>query len=266
MYVFQILQQGDEGVEVKHLQRTLPAWCWGSPVTASSIDGKFGSKTRAAVTTFQEARGLPGDGIAGPETCRQLGIWAEVIPGIDVSDHQGNIDWPAVTGVKFVYCKATEGKTFQAASFGANYAGARARGFLTGAYHFARGGNTPHEEVENFLSVVTGPCDLPAALDVEGEFALSGKAGVAWILAWLEEIERRTGDRPVLYTSSRVVKLKNLTAESGLEKYKVWFPKYGDQPETVVPWDNWWIWQYSSSGTVPGVPTRVDQNWMCISK
>jgi lysozyme len=58
--------------------------------------------------------------------------------GIDVSNHQGTIDWPAVAGddVTAVYIKATEGQTFVDNRFAANWAGAASAGLQRGAYQF----------------------------------------------------------------------------------------------------------------------------------
>jgi len=261
MRIFETLKHGSEGVEVALLQRTLPIWCWDKPPTQTDIDGKFGTKTQSAVSAFQAFQGIPQNGIAGAETCQRLGVWAVVVPGFDVSDHQGDINWKAISGYNFVFIKATEGKTFQAETFDQNYAGARSIALRVGAYHFARGGNTPTEEADNFLNTLSGrPLDLPVALDVEGQFALRGQEGTDWLFAWLDRIERSLGVRPFLYTSTRIVKKFDFGADLG--KYRVWFPKYGDQPDNVAPWENWDIWQYTSNGVIPGINARVDLNWM----
>ena len=187
-----------------------------------------------------------------------------MILGVDVSVYQGAINWPAVSGINFAYLKATEGTTFKDSTYLANYQGARARGLLVGAYHFARGSATPHEELDHCLSVVTGPLDLPLALDVEGQFALTGEAGLAWVLSWLEEAERRTSRRPIIYTSSRIVREK-LGSGKGLEQYPVWYPRWDGQPKNVLPWQDWSIWQYSSTGVVPGIPNPVDLDRLAVS-
>src|SRR5690349_7236247 len=65
--------------------------------------------------------------------------------GVDVSAHQGTIDWPTVAadGVSAAYLKATEGATFRDPAFAHNWQQARAAGLQVGAYHFftlCRGG------------------------------------------------------------------------------------------------------------------------------
>src|SRR3546814_10025509 len=58
--------------------------------------------------------------------------------GIDVSHHQGAIDWERVAadGVEFAYLKATEGGGFSDPRFVSNARGAKAAGIKVGAYHY----------------------------------------------------------------------------------------------------------------------------------
>ena len=58
--------------------------------------------------------------------------------GIDVSHHQGPIDWTAlpVQGVDFAYIKATEGGDHRDTRFAENWRASRAAGVRRGAYHF----------------------------------------------------------------------------------------------------------------------------------
>ena len=62
------------------------------------------------------------------------------VPGIDVSHHQGVIDWSQVagSGQRFAIAKATEGRTFVDPNYAFNKTGAEMSGLVFGAYHFAR--------------------------------------------------------------------------------------------------------------------------------
>ena len=79
-------------------------------------------------------------------------LWYPVT-GVDVSHHQGRIDWPKVagSGVRFAYVKATEGGDFIDESFGQNWEQAKAVG---GAYHFYRQCKGGREQAENFLQIL----------------------------------------------------------------------------------------------------------------
>ncbi len=64
------LKVGSSGAQVKTLQTKLKRWGYYT----GSVDGVFGSKTKAAVQYFQRANGLTPDGIVGSATAKKLGI------------------------------------------------------------------------------------------------------------------------------------------------------------------------------------------------
>ena len=63
-----MLRTGSRGDAVRKLQEMLNA----KGYTCGSVDGIFGSKTKAAVLAFQKANGLAADGIVGPLTWGKL--------------------------------------------------------------------------------------------------------------------------------------------------------------------------------------------------
>ena len=65
-----ILRQGSKGGEVKEVQRRLKMWGYYN----GSLDGVFGSGTRAAVISFQKKNGLTADGVVGKATYKALGM------------------------------------------------------------------------------------------------------------------------------------------------------------------------------------------------
>ncbi len=110
---------------------------------------------------------LTGAGAAG-----YLGGWwipnqpdLHVFPvrGIDVSHHQGTIDWKAVPREKcqFVYIKATEGGDFRDRNFVENWRGSADAGLRRGAYHFFSLKTPGARQAANFIETV--PLD-PEAL------------------------------------------------------------------------------------------------------
>jgi peptidoglycan hydrolase-like protein with peptidoglycan-binding domain len=66
-------RQGSTGEDVKTVQYLVTAQ--GHPTT---VDGDFGSLTKAAVQAFQSSRGLGADGIVGPQTWPQLIIQVQL--------------------------------------------------------------------------------------------------------------------------------------------------------------------------------------------
>ncbi len=100
-----------------------------------------------------------------------LTVPPRVTPGIDVSHHQGNVNWHAVAeaGVSFAFVKATDGDTFVDPQFSTNWTGIKDAGIMRGAYHFFRPARPVDSQVENFVRTIreTGDGDLPSVLDLE---------------------------------------------------------------------------------------------------
>ena len=69
--------------------------------------------------------------------------------GIDVSHHNGNINWEQVPDVEFVYIKATEGVTYVDPMYQQNIKGARAKKLRVGAYHYFRTTSSVQKQFEN---------------------------------------------------------------------------------------------------------------------
>jgi hypothetical protein len=93
------------------------------------------------------------------------------VQGIDVSHHQGAIDWVAVTRdprVRFAFIKATEGGDFGDGDFIRNWQGAQAAGLIRGAYHFFTFCRPGIDQAQNYLTTVPAASDiLPGTIDLE---------------------------------------------------------------------------------------------------
>ena len=92
------------------------------------------------------------------------------VRGVDVSAHQGVIDWPmlAAQGVEFAFIKATEGSGFTDARFSFNVLQARNAGLRVGAYHFFSFESSGDAQADNFIAVVEPFAGmLPPVVDLE---------------------------------------------------------------------------------------------------
>ena len=92
------------------------------------------------------------------------------VRGVDVSAHQGEIDWSVLAGqdVQFAYIKATEGSGFTDRMFADNWEGARRSGLRVGAYHFFSFDSGGDTQADRFIGTVPKEKDsLPPAVDVE---------------------------------------------------------------------------------------------------
>lgn len=179
-----------------------------------------------------------------------------MLTGIDVSHHDGQIDWPSV-GVSFAYIKATEGAGYTDPRYTANVAGAKSVGIPFGLYHYFRPDGNAVAQASHFLQQagdLTG--QLLPMLDIEECGKLSWEQLAASALAWLRHVRSQTGVAPGVYLNGNyAAHLGNaLRAEAPV----LWFAA-PDGPEPAAkafaPWPQWTIWQSSFKGTIAGVPS-----------
>ena len=80
----------------------------------------------------------PPDSAIRKQLPRGIKLAPGEVLGIDVSNHQEEINWKRVagSGVTYAYLKATEGVGFTDAHFALNWEGARKHGITVGAYHY----------------------------------------------------------------------------------------------------------------------------------
>ncbi|ASR46798.1 1,4-beta-N-acetylmuramidase [Paenibacillus kribbensis] len=184
--------------------------------------------------------------------------------GIDVSHYNGNIDWQqvAAAGKTFAFIKATEGTKYQDSQFLANVQGARDANILVGAYHFlnATTADGARQEAANFARAIDsagGRLDLPPVLDYENNPKNLTPAQISEVAhAFLDEMEKLTGRQPIVYTGNVFASKFDPT----FSMYKLWVARYSttQKPTAVPAWNSWWAWQYSSTGSVPGINGAVD--------
>lgn len=183
--------------------------------------------------------------------------------GIDVSHHQGVIDWEQVknSGVEFAFIRTHFGATTPDAQFTRNWAEAKKHGIIRGAYQYFRPTQDAVRQAEVFLVRYKPESgDLPPALDVEVEDGVPVSGIVAGIKNWLEVVQRVTKVRPLIYTSDGFWdKLGNPQVEADL-----WVASWTDRSTPSLPnnWKTYKFWQYKvgAAGEVPGITTRIDRN------
>jgi len=194
----------------------------------------------------------------------------ESLLGIDVSAHQGQIDWQQVAqaGVKFVLIRVGyrgdgNGQLVADEMAQANYEGAQAAGLRIGAYIFSQATNVAEalEEAEFLLEQTRGwQLDMPVVFDWEYISAEARTANVdgpmltACTLAFCREMER-AGHIPMIYFNLDLA--VNYLDMEQLARYRLWLALYSDQMTYPYQID---MWQYTHTGTVPGIAGPVDIN------
>jgi lysozyme len=181
------------------------------------------------------------------------------VRGIDVSHHQGKIDWRRVAAddVAFAMIKATEGGDYVDSAFAANLRDARAAGLAVGAYHFFTFCRPGGDQARNFLSVM--PRDLPLLPPViDIEFAgncprrPTAEQLNAELAAFLAPVEAAFGKPAILYLTDEAA-----DAYSGyIVARPLWLRSLLLEPHS----DGWVYWQYHDKGRVDGIEGDVDLN------
>ncbi len=194
--------------------------------------------------------------------------------GIDVSKHQGDIDWAKVAeaGVEFAFIRvgyrgSREGSLYIDEYKDANIQGALENGIPVGVYFYSQAITVEEaiEEAELVLSAIEGyDIALPVVFDTEYYEAENARGNAtsrvdrtAIAKAFCERI---AADKyqPMVYASTRW-SIMNIDRDE-LAGYPFWFAYYGD---TVSYRYDFQIWQYSASGKVSGVNGNCDMNlWL----
>lgn len=183
---------------------------------------------------------------------------------IDISNHQGLIDWGLVaTAKRGAFIKATEGDYFRDAWFHQNWEQAAAHELWRGAYHFARPGATESGAAEAhwFCDYVLAAPQLQGdmyVIDLE-EGPPNADLG-AYLLDWLQTVQARTSVKPLIYSTGWMLEDWHCTHSDDLAEYGLWLAA-PDAPGIPLPPRNWPVtafWQYSWHGRVPGIHGDVD--------
>jgi GH25 family lysozyme M1 (1,4-beta-N-acetylmuramidase) len=191
----------------------------------------------------------------------------DTVPGIDVSHWQGTIDWDEVwqnSVQEFAYVRIGDGLGTDT-QFERNWAEARRVGLLRGAYHFFRPDEDPQAQAEHFLQRVNDaggfePDDLPSVLDIEVDGGLAAWEIEDGIQIWVEAVQAFTGKVPVIYTGSYFWDDRGLGTQ--FSTHPLWTAHYTGNPCPLISsaWSSWTLWQFTSSGAVPGIAGNVDLN------
>ena len=194
------------------------------------------------------------------EVCMPAG---HSVYGIDVSRHQGDIDWGALKNgnhpdapISFIYVKASEGSDFKDKKFKENYENARKHGFIRGAYHYFSTTSSGLSQANLFISMVKlCPGDLPPVLDIE-EKPKNKKKYIEEVKIWLRKVEEHYGVKPIVYASSKYK--KKYLDDPFFKEYPSWVAHYYI-PE-LTDGEEWLMWQCTDIGVMPGIKEKVDIN------
>ncbi|MCP8939025.1 glycoside hydrolase family 25 protein [Alsobacter sp. SYSU M60028] len=189
------------------------------------------------------------------------------IHGIDISRYQTNVNWAEVqdAGTKFVFIKATEGGDYLDPQFWSNWSGAKAAGIPRGAYHFVYWCRPADQQARWFAQhIPQDPDALPPVLDLEWNGhsltcprKVPKEQALAMIRVMLGELERHTGKKPIIYTD---ITFHEEVLKGEFEDYPFWIRSVAAEPHERYSDRRWTMWQWTTTGQVPGVRGAVDRN------
>lgn len=195
--------------------------------------------------------------------------------GVDVSEHQREVDWAAVAeaGAKFAFVRignrgATEGKLDVDEYFLSNAVGAQAAGIPVSAYFFSQSIDEEEAREEAAFAIeqlreaehegvsfhMVAYDHEPVEIDGARANNLPPDQFSANARAFCERVQK-AGFSPMIYGNQQ--DLLRLSVEERAE-YPLWLAEYGIDDPTVT--FNFAIWQYTNKGTVPGISTDADLN------
>ena len=182
---------------------------------------------------------------------------------MDVSHHQGEIDWERVRRdrIRFAYLKASEGSGFTDPRFLTNARAARAAGLRVGGYHYFSLCSPGAAQAEHFAQVLRSapPRSMPPAIDLEllGNCADPPRRPelLAEVRAFIDVVERRTGREVVVYAYPEFEARYRFAPE--LQR-RQWVRRIGSTP----PARDWFIWQKDDQAFIDGIDGTTDLNVM----
>ena len=196
--------------------------------------------------------------------------------GVDVSRHQGDIDWEAVAGdgIDFAIIRAGgryygrngSGALYEDVLFDQNMQGAIAAGLDVGAYLFSNAITVEEaiaeadlllSRLEPYWEHITYPvvCDWEYLGGNESRaYGVDSETITDCINAFCSRV-REAGYTPMLYFNKFCGYVKMDLRD--LKQYDFWFAEYTKYPSCVYDFQ---FWQYSSSGKVAGIRTNVDMD------
>jgi len=186
---------------------------------------------------------------------------SSTLEGLDVSDYDGTVNWTAVkgSGRAFAIARISDGTANPDTTFAANWTAMKAAGLIRGSYQFFRASADPTAQAKMVVAAVgtLGAGDLAPVADVELMDGESGATLVANLATWISVVTAGTGRTPIIYASPGFWNVLPDTDQFANEV--LWVADWGTSCPTLdTPWTGWSLWQYSDTGSVPGVSDAAD--------
>lgn len=192
---------------------------------------------------------------------------ADMPTGIDVSKFQGSVNWQEVktAGYSFGFARAIDDATGTSADpqFAHNWQSMKDSGIFRGAYYFLRASRNMTQAADLFVSLVgqLGPGDMPPVVDVETADGENADTVLNAIQEWMEAVETALNRQIIIYTYTPFWE-NTLGNSNRFSDRALWIAQYTSAPQPNFPsaFPAYSFWQYSETGTVPGISGQVDMD------
>ena len=197
--------------------------------------------------------------------------YPDALQGVDVSVYQGEIDWQAVAdaGVDFAIIRVgyrgySQGAIQPDTNFQKNMEGALKAGLDVGVYFFSQATTVreAEEEADYVLEAIRSyPVTYPVVFDwefIDGQTARTDEMEGEHMTECAKtfcELVQAAGYTPMVYFNQEQGYLYYQLDQ--LDEFPFWLAEYDEKPDFFYNFD---IWQYTHTGTVPGIEGNVDLN------
>lgn len=252
---------------------------------AGKVQVESGYGTKIWVKEYEELPVNPLRKVTVSETAEirdENGVVYDTLRGIDVSEHQGLIDWTALSGEQkpdFVIIRAgyrgygESGKLCIDTYFHENVRGAKENGIPMGIYFFSQATTEKEaeEEAEFLLFLLTkyspGDFSFPVFFDweeISNDTArtdhVDGDTMTDCALAFCRRMER-SGYSCGIYAYRSLAYFRYDLLR--IADYPLWIGALGTCPDYYYGFD---IWQHSTAGAFPGIEGNVDVDMIFVPR
>ena len=182
--------------------------------------------------------------------------------GIDVSHHNGTVDWKLVSKMKvdsikidFAFIKATEGTSHLDKRFRYNWKNINKTRLIRGAYHYFLPNKSGLIQAKHFINKVKlQKGDLAPVVDVEVTAGQTSKKIIKELKVFVKTLQDHYKTEPIIYTYHDFYKLH---LKGAFDTYPLWIAHYHVRKPNNKLWN---FWQHSDRGRVNGINGKVDFN------
>lgn len=179
------------------------------------------------------------------------------IRGIDLSHHNGKINYDALDTLDFVFLKASEGNNIIDELFEIHYDSFQKKDKVIGAYHFFRFDIDGTLQARHFLNQLNGKeFQLPVVIDIEHENnpTIAKNIVIEQLNKFILEVKKQIDIKPIIYTNG--IGYQEFIKDK-FNDYDIWLSSTNSWRPSMTPCT---FWQFNIEANIDGINHQVDLN------